>query len=105
VQSLLRELKGHFWSFMFDAYNMDESKEMLFSNFPKASPNKSLYLPLVNKLRRRSKKIYDNLKSEFDAHLINQVQLEKICKSRRDWNPYAHSDFETLETKNSYIKR
>ncbi|MFC2016600.1 glycine--tRNA ligase [Chloroflexota bacterium] len=57
-----------FLVFMFDAYNYDKKRgNVVLKLHPKLAPVKVGVFPLVNKLEKEAKKVYDSLKTEFNS--------------------------------------
>ncbi len=90
-----------FLVFLCDAYNNDEERgNIVLKLHPKLAPIKVSIFPLVKKLEEDAKKIYDELKMEFNCSYDKSGSIgRRYARADEIGTPYCVTiDFDTLST-------
>jgi len=96
-----------FLVFMFNAYDYDKDrKNIVLKLHPKLAPIKAAVLPLVNKLNKEAKKVYDGLKSEFNCFYDSSGSIgRRYARMDESGTPYCITfDFDSLKDKKVTIR-
>ena len=91
-----------FMSFLYDAYNDDtERGNIVLKLHPKLAPIKVGVFPLINKLDKDARKVYDMLKDEFACTYDRGGSIgRRYARADEQGIPFCITiDFETLEDK------
>ncbi|MEK6875887.1 MAG: glycine--tRNA ligase [Nanoarchaeota archaeon] len=89
-----------FLVFMFDAYEYDQKRgNVVLSLHPKLAPIKVGIFPLVNKLEKEAKEVYDSIKTEFNCIYDKSGSVgRRYARADEIGIPYcATIDFDTLK--------
>jgi len=89
-----------FLAFITDAYSYDKKREnIILKLHPKLAPVKVAVFPLVNKLDKQAKKIYDGLKNEFSCVYDRSGSIgRRYARQDESGTPICITvDFETKE--------
>jgi len=96
-----------FLVFMFDSYNDDKKRgNIVLKLHPKLAPVKVGVFPLVNKLDKDAKKIYDSLKKDFNCFFDKSGSIgRRYARADESGIPYCVTiDFDTSKNKSVTIR-
>jgi len=96
-----------FLVFMFDSYNYDKKRgNVVLKLHPKLAPIKIGIFPLVNKLDKEAKKIYDSLKGNFSCIFDKSGSIgRRYARADEIGIPYCITiDFDTLKDKSLTLR-
>ncbi|MBS3131351.1 glycine--tRNA ligase [Candidatus Woesearchaeota archaeon] len=96
-----------FLAFLFDAYNDDKERgNIVLKLNPKLAPIKAGVFPLVNKLNDEAKKIFNELKAEFNCVFDKSGSVgRRYARADELGIPYCVTvDFDTLDDKSVTIR-
>lgn len=96
-----------FLVFMFDAYNYDEKRgNTVLKLHPKLAPVKAGVFPLVNKLEKEAKKVFDSLKNEFNCKYDRSGSVgRRYARADEEGIPFCITfDFDSLKDKKVTIR-
>ncbi len=96
-----------FLVFMFDAYNYDKKRgNVVLKLDTKLAPIKVGVFPLVNKLDKKSKKVYDLLKDEFNCKYDKSGSVgRRYARADEEGIPFCVTfDFDSLKDKSVTIR-
>jgi len=96
-----------FLVFMFDAYDNDKKRgNIVLKLHPKLAPVKVGVFPLVNKLDKDAKKIYDSLKKNFNCFFDKSGSIgRRYARADESGIPYCVTiDFDTTKNKSVTIR-
>jgi len=96
-----------FLVFMFDAYNYDNKRgNVVLKLHPKLAPVKAGVFPLVNKLDKEAKKVFDLLKNEFNCKYDRSGSVgRRYARADEEGIPFCITfDFDSLKDKKTTIR-
>ena len=96
-----------FLAFMFDAYDYDEKRgTVVLKLHPKLAPVKAAVLPLVNKLDKEARSVFDGLKEEFNCAYERSGSVgRRYARNDEMGTPFCVTvDFDTAKDKSATIR-
>lgn len=96
-----------FLVFMFDAYVYDKNRDNVVLKLnPKLAPVKVGVFPLVNKLEKEAKKVYDSIKSDFNSVYDKSGSVgRRYARADEIGVPYCITiDFDTLKNRSVTLR-
>ena len=96
-----------FLAFVTDAYNYDKQRDYVVLKLnPKLAPVKAAIFPLVNKLEKEAKKLYDELRKEFNCAYDRAGSIgRRYARQDENGTPYCITvDFDSLKDKSITIR-